>query len=393
MTGSRALLLALGIDSVGNGIFLPVSVLYLTAVIGLDVPTAGVVSAAAIALGLLVPPFAGQLVDRWGPHRVLVLAQFVQAAGAALYLVATTVPEAALAASLLAIGQRGFYCSVFVLIADVAAEGAKDKPFALAGLTQSVCFGAGAAVAGLLVGTDGVWAYRLVAGLNVVSFLACAVILLRFVRPPHHQPSTPEHGGYRRLLTDWPFVGLIAVNFCFAVAVDMAVVGVPVHITHALAAPAWLIGVVVGLVTMLRLAFQVPVVQRIGHLPRTTALLGAGGLMISWALALAFAVLLPPVWAAAWVVLVTTLYAFGAAVHAPLSNALADASAPPENRGRYLAVFQYSFGLSNVVAPALLALTAYGAATPWLVLAVLMALGSAALPVLGRTLPKVAVHR
>ncbi|GAA2814216.1 MFS transporter [Crossiella cryophila] len=390
--GRNALLVALGVDSFGTGVFLPISVLYLTFVIGVDLPTAGIVGAAATAVGLFVPPLAGHLVDRWGPRAVLVTAQFVQAAGAVLYLVATSVPEAFLAAALLAAGQRGFYCSVFVLIADLSAEIAKDKPFALAGVTMSVCFGAGAGVAGLLIG-QGDWAYRLVAAGNAISFLVCAAILLRFVRPVAHRPSEPGDGGFRSLLRDRPYLGLILVNFAFALAVDLFVLGIPVYLRLVLGAPAWTVGAVVVVSTVFRLFFQVPVVHWLREVPRTTALLGAGVLWIGWALATAAALLVPAPWQLPYLLVITLVCCLAALVHAPTSTALAEAAAPPGARGRYVAAFQYSFGASNVAAPAVIGLTAFGPAIPWLLLAGVLALATAALPWLGRSLPMAAVRR
>ncbi|MCO1576183.1 MFS transporter [Crossiella sp. SN42] len=391
--GRNALLVALGVDSFGTGVFLPVTVLYLTFVIGLDLPTAGLVGAAATAVGLLVPPLAGHLVDRWGPRTVLVTAQLVQAAGAGMYLVATSVPEAFLAAALLAMGQRGFYCSVFVLIADLSAETSKDRPFALAGVTMSVCFGLGAGVAGLLTGAEGDWPYRLVAAGNAVSFLVCAAILLRFVRPAPHTPSERGDGAFRQLLGDRPYLGLILVNFAFALAVDLFVLGVPVYLRLVLGAPAWMIGAVIVTSTVFRLCFQVATVDRLRNVPRTTALAGAGLLWITWALATAAALWVPAPWNLAYLLVITLVHCVANLVHAPTSTALAEASAPPGARGRYVASFQYSFGVSNVVAPAVISLTAVHPVLPWLVLAAVLTAATAALPVLGRTLPAVAVHR
>ena len=59
-------------------------------------------------------------------------------------------------------------------------------------------------------------------------------------------------------------------------------------------------------------------------------------------------------------------------VHAPVSMALATALAPAAARGRYLAVFQYSFTVGSMVAPAFFT-TLFEAhrALPWLALGAL----------------------
>jgi MFS family permease len=83
-----ALLVALGVDNLGTGMFLPLGLVFATRVVGLGLDTAGAVVAAAGLLGFAVPPVAGRLSHRFGPRRVVVLSQLVQAAGAVGYLLA-----------------------------------------------------------------------------------------------------------------------------------------------------------------------------------------------------------------------------------------------------------------------------------------------------------------
>ena len=136
--------MALAIDNVGSGLFLPLSLLYATRVVGLDVGVAGSVVAAATALSFAVPPVAGRVTHRLGPRFVVVCAQVVQCAGALAYLFADGARGVLVAAALMAAGVQLFYCSVFVLIADVSRDEAKERPFALVGMVRSAAFGLGA---------------------------------------------------------------------------------------------------------------------------------------------------------------------------------------------------------------------------------------------------------
>jgi len=45
------------------------------------------------------------------------------------------------AAGLMAIGAQLFYCSVFVLIADVSTDEAKERPFAVVGMVRAAASG------------------------------------------------------------------------------------------------------------------------------------------------------------------------------------------------------------------------------------------------------------
>ena len=68
MVSSRtALLAALGADSAGSGLFLPLALLYVTRDVGLPLATAGTVVAAGTVAGLAVPPLAGGWASGPGP--------------------------------------------------------------------------------------------------------------------------------------------------------------------------------------------------------------------------------------------------------------------------------------------------------------------------------------
>jgi hypothetical protein len=74
-------------------------------------------------------------------------------------------------------------------------------------------------------------------------------------------------------------------------------------------------------------------------------------------------------------------------IHAPLSNALSAAAAPPAQRDRYLAVYQYCFAFASVLAPAFFTtLYARGPAVPWLALAALTTVATVAVHALNRPL-------
>jgi len=145
MHRSRAgLLTTLAADNFGSGLFLPVVLLYVTRVVGLPLGAAGSIVAAGTVAGLAVPPLAGRLVDQAGPRLVVIGAELLQALGALTYLVARGAVAVGIAAVLLAAGQQLFYSSLFALLSDVAGTGAKDRPFAVAGMVRSAAFGLGA---------------------------------------------------------------------------------------------------------------------------------------------------------------------------------------------------------------------------------------------------------
>jgi MFS family permease len=248
-----ALLAALGIDNFGSGLFLPVALLYVTRVVGLPLAAAGPVVAVGTVAGLGVPPVAGRLVDRVGPVRVVVGAELLQALGAVTYLAARGAVVVAAAAVLLAAGQQLFYSSLFALISDVAGDGPKDRPFAVAAMVRAACFSLGALAAGGLLSVTGPAGYRIAVVADAVSFAACALVLALLVRVPR-----PQHQGARRaasgsagLWSDWPFLAVIVATGLAALSVDFFLSGMSIYMLGDLHTQPWLPGAALALVAAL----------------------------------------------------------------------------------------------------------------------------------------------
>jgi MFS family permease len=233
-----ALLLALGVDNFGSGLFLPLAVLYVTQVVGLPLGTAGTLIAIATMVGLVVPPVAGRLVDRAGPKTVVIVAQLLQAAGAGAYLAARDAGLVVVAAVLLAAGQQMFYSSVFALIADVSPQCPKDRPFAVVAMVRSASFGVGGlVVSGLLTATGRV-GYQVAVAADGVSFLVCALMLAVLVRAPRNAMDSDEpQARGPRVLASPTFLALIVVTGLVMLAVDFFLTGIPVYTVNQLHTP------------------------------------------------------------------------------------------------------------------------------------------------------------
>lgn len=376
MTASRrtsTLLVALGIDNVGSGLFLPLTLVYATRVIGLPLGVAGVTVAVGTVVGLFVPPVAGRWVDRVGPQPVVVASQCIQAAGAVGYFLAGDVWSVGLAVCLLAAGQQLFYSSLFALISDVA--GAHDRTFALVGMVRAGCFGLGGLAAAVLIDL-----LRLAVLLNAASFVVCAVLLAFRVRVPHE----PKPRGRARIARS--FLGLIGVTGLVALAIDFFLLGIPVYVLD-LGAPLWLPGVILALHTTITSTCGTLAVRLTAHWPRTTTLAVGAALVVVWC-GLCFAASAAPAgWRAPWFLLTTVVLATSGLLFGARVNALAVAMAPQHARGRYLAAFQYAFTVPAVVAPAVVALFTVGLWVPWAVVAVCAGTGAVAFRWLGGRLP------
>jgi Na+/melibiose symporter-like transporter len=373
-----ALLVALGADNFGSGLFLPLALVYATRVVGLPLGLAGTVVAVGTAAGLAVPPLAGRLVDRLGPRAVVIGAQLLQALGALAYLAADGAALTLAAAVLLAAGQQGFYSALFALIADVSPPGPKDRSFAQVNMVRSGAFGTGALAAGGLLSTLDDQGLRIAVGADAATFVVSAVLLWVFVRNRHHPSATAREsstGAARGVLRDPPYLALICVTGLIALVTDFFLVGAPVFALEQLHAPGWLPGAMLALLTVVDSTLGTTAVRRTAHLSRTGAMRAGAGLYLVWCAASVVTVLLPGSWHAGWLLVTTLLLAVGHLLIGPRANAISEAAAPRASRGRYLAAFQYSFTVPGVLAPGVVALFEVGVWTPWLVVAASALLG------------------
>jgi MFS family permease len=365
--GRVGLLVALGVDTFGSGLFLPLALLYVTRAVGLPLATAGTVVALGTAAGLAVPVVAGRLVDRVGSWRVVAAAQVVQAAGAAGYLAARGVVGVAVAAGLLAAGQQLFYSSLFALIADVSGEGPKDRPFAVAAMVRSACFSLGGLSVGGLLTVAGTAGYRIAVAVDAVSFGACAVLLAVFVRvpgPPRRDVAVGRAAG-GGVWSDRPFLAVIAAMGLAMLAGEFYLSGISVYMIGELGTRPWVPGVALAVNAGLISVGATAALWATRRVRRTTVMSAAAGLYVLCCALCVAAVVVPPGWRPAELLATAVVMAVGTLLFGR-ANALAEAAAPAAVRGRYLAAFQYGFTVPGVIAPAVVALFSVAVWLPWL---------------------------
>lgn len=376
------LLVALGIDNLGSGLFLPLTIVYATRVVGLPLAVAGVTVTVGTLVGLLVPPVAGRLVDRVGPRPVVIASQFLQAVGALGFALAHGVGGVALAVCLLAAGQQLFYSSLFALISDVVGDREKDHPFAVVSMIRAGCFGLGGLLAAWLLTVD---ALRVAVFVNAASFVVGAVVLAGFVRVPHVR-STTNRGGR----VSGQYFRLIVLTGLVAVGLDFFLVGIPVYVLD-LGSPSWLPGVILALHTAVTSTCGTLAVRLTNRLARTATLALGAGIVVVWCAFCLAAAAMPVGWRTPWLLFAALVLAAGGVIFGARVNALAVTLAPEAGRGRHLAAFQYAFTVPGVLAPAVVALFALGVWAPWAVVAVCATVGAVGFRAFSARLPAEAV--
>jgi MFS family permease len=392
--GSEVFLIALLVDALGTGLFLPFSLLYFQASAGLPLVTIGLALSLATVFALPFGPITGTLVDRFGARRLVIVSQLFQGCGFLGYLIVNNTITLICFALLTVVGQRIFWSAFFTLINDIATPEDRDRWYGLSGAAQNAGIGLGGLLGGLLVTVVGLTGYRLIVIADALSFFVSAALLLLYVRDTHHLHVGREGvSGYAALLRDRPFLILIMTNIVFALINILLSVGIPVYLATTLKMPAWVIGSVFTLNTVLLATLQTMVVRHLEPHRRTRALILAGCLWSGWCGLVALAFIVPHMLLVPYLIAIFCIFTLAELIHAPTSNALAASASPPAVRGRYLAVFQSSWGIATVLAPGLFTvLFTVHPILPWLVVAVLMLLSCLILYRLEPHLPPDAVR-
>ncbi|MEO3886848.1 MFS transporter [Nonomuraea sp. B5E05] len=251
--------------------------------------------------------------------------------------------------------------------------------------------GGGALLAGAVLTVDSARVYDgLILG-SALAFLAAALLVV-FAVPstPHAQPPAQGPSGHRALLRDRPYLALIGACTIFALCSSFLALSLPVYVVQGLSGPSWVSGPLLALNTLLLATCTAALTRFVRRrCTRPRAMAWAGALWTLWCAASAAAVLLPSEALVPYLVAVVLCYTTAEMIYGPASNALAADAAPPGSRGTYLAAFQYSFAVANILAPGLFGLLfGQNRLLPWLAVGLLAALGAALMLRLEHRLPR-----
>jgi len=366
------------VDSLGAGLFLPVSMLYFIRVAGLPEWQVGTLISLSGVVALVVPALVGSMIDRTGPLRIIIVGQVLQAVGTAGYLLVDGPLGVFVVTTACAVGQRVFWSCFFGLGAQLAGDGPKEKWFSIASMSQAAGAGVGGLLAAFLFVADSTSSYVLLILLNAASFAVSAVLMLAVRRAVsasgERTDVDTDAKGYRAVLRDQRYLMIVVLGTVLAVPSTFFASGLPVYLNQELRAPSWISGALLTMVTVLMVVLQAVAVRSVRRLSRTKTLALCSFLWAMWAAAMAAAVAVDASFLVAFLFAASGLYIVADLWHGPVVNALVEHIAPSGMKGRYLAVFQYSYNIAAIVAPLLVAAFAWGAAVPWLIFAVLSSL-------------------
>lgn len=348
-------------DSVGTGLFLTVSALFLTRVAGLSVPRA--------ALGLSVAGFAalvaaiplGVCADRFGVRRVWTVLLVVLAGAFAVYPFVRSFPALLAVMVVVAVAEVGVSAARSAYVAHVAGPELRVRVRAFNQAVTNVGFVVGAGGGGVVLQLDEPTGFTVLLLANSASFVAGVFVLSTM------PAGAPPRQDRTIVLTDRRYLAVCVLNGLLMTYIAVLTVALPLWIVHRTEAPAWTVGGLMVLNTVLVVLWQVRASRGSETVPgAATAIRRSGWLLL--VACLVFAVSGHLVALVAGVVVLTV----AEMLHSAGSWGVSFGLAPEDRQGQYLGAFTMGTRIYDTVGPGLVTALTLGAGPPgWAALGVL----------------------
>ncbi len=348
-TEGRWLLSTVAIQTLGRGLTLPFTIIYLHEVRGFDLGISGALMSLIAVVGLVVTGPGGTLIDRFGARMVLLVGLASMIAGCTLLAYATHPAVAAVALVLIGANFGVSWPGFNSLIAAVVAGDLRQQYFGVNFALVNLGIGVGGIVGGFAVDVDAPETFTAIFLLDAASCLIPAALLLGPLRHVRTQaePSehTPQTGGYREILMQPAVLWLTVLTFLAVfVGYGQFEAGFPAYARLEAEVSTRVVGLAFAVNTAVIVLLQFAVLKRISGRRRTRVMwVMAAVWACSW-LILGVAGLLPGSLAAAiGVIGYMGVFAFGETLLQPTVPAIYNDLASDHNRGRYNAINAAAF--------------------------------------------------
>ena len=384
----RRFVSAIVADTVGSGLFMPMTIIYFLRVTDLTVVQVGAALSLSALLTLPSAFVVGSLVDRFGARRLMLVGNLLQAVGMTAYLWVDSFWTLALWTVLLNVGRQAFWGSFGNVVTAITKPGERELWFGFLQALRNLGYAVGGVLAGiaLQVGTD--IAFHTVVVANAATFLVAFWLLIDV---PDHRTAVADEApveGWGTVLRDTAYLRLVAGQLAFVVGVMVLNFALPVYAAEVIDLPGWVVGAIFTLNTVMVGLGQGLMVRWMTGRVRARMMALANVLFVGGYALFVLAGWLP-VWLAVVAMLVgAAVYTTGELAGTPVYSATAAEAAPDHLRGRYLGLVQLVWGLGGTITPLVFTLLLdLGATTIWWTLAAVAVAGAGYTVRLPRTLP------
>jgi hypothetical protein len=351
-SAQRAISLATFVNTFGSGVFMTISALYFTRIVGLSTGWYAAGLFGGSMLGLAAGLGSGWVADRLGAREAQIAVKLIGAAGTLYCLFVTNFAQFLVASSLIGIsvGAHG-PCQGPLIRAFGGDDPIRFRAYQRALTNLAVALGALAGGVAIQAGDKP--AYQILLGIRAVAYGGCALTLLRV---PHLTPARrPELARRWQALRDRNYLAGTAANAAMSVHFAVPAVLLPLWIVDDTRAPRWLVSGALIVNTAVVVCLQVQASKGVADtVAAGRRMLWAGAAIAAGLGVLSLASGQPPAAACALVLAGIGIYSVGELWHAAASMEYQFGLAAPHAQGQYSGVFGLGQGLAQAVAPAVI---------------------------------------
>lgn len=337
------------VDRLGGAVLFPFFALYVTARFGVGMTEAGLLFTIFAISGIVGGTLGGALTDRFGRRRIIIFSLISSAFTALSFGLVNDFRLLYLIAVFVGLFGRIGRPAREAMVADLLPEEKQAEGYGVLRVATNLAIALGPAIGGFI-------ASRSYLGLfitDAVGSLLTAVLVYTYLPETRPQPGAGESEetvaqtirGYLVPLRHTLFVVFVLISILLALGYTQLFSTLSVYLRDVHGVPdqgyGWLLTVNAAIVVL----FQFPVTRRVRHLP-PLPLIAAGSLLYAAGLSLfGFTAAYP------FFVLAIVIATSGELVVKPTAQAMVARFAPVKMRGRYMALYGFTWPVSQAVGP------------------------------------------
>ncbi|MGW4630900.1 MFS transporter [Streptomyces rubiginosohelvolus] len=384
----RRFVLVTLVDSVGSGMFLTASVLFLTRWAGLTPGQIGTGLSVSAVVALLLSVPITVAAERLGVVRALVLLQVWRGAWFLAYLAVDTFPAYLVVCCMLGLALRVIGPITQSVVAAATPKSDRVTTMAMMRSVQNAGFGVGAFAGTLVIGAGSRAALAGPIAFTALSLFAAAALLRGLSVDVVPAASIRGSSAWRHLrsLRDGRYLLLTVLSGVLVLHMTLLTVGLPLWIVEHTQAPPAVVGVCLLANTVLVVLLQVRASRGcddVGVAGRRMVLSGAA--LAVFCVLLAVSGELAAVPATGVILLAAITLTLAELWHSAGAWGISFELAPTDRRTEYLAVFNLGTILQGIVGPPLVTALVLPLGTPgWLMIGIIFLVAAAAVPAVTR---------
>lgn len=339
------------IDSIGSTLLFPFFALYITEKFGVGMTQAGILIGMSSLFGIFGSMLGGALTDRFGRRKLILIGLVFSALSSLSFGLASDVNLLYLLVIFVGLLSRLAAPAQDAMMADILPESKRQEGFGITRVAFNLAWIFGTALGGLIASKS------FLALFVIDAVISSLVAIILYFKLPETQPEQPEGttnrepflktvSDYRIVLRDSTYVGFILAGILSLLVYQQQYSSFPVYLRNAHNISSQMYGgmlAIAGLEVVL-LQFWVSRVIR-KYPPFRMMTLGTFLFMFGFAM-IGFVRGVPLFLLAVIVITVGEMITF------PTNRVIAVNFAPPEMRGRYMAIFDLGWTLPATIGPA-----------------------------------------